>query len=282
MSPVSYYTMIKSKDKGFVFGIRLQMVRYALEKGIKATARLYGVSRNTVRKWLRRYSEGGTTGIVERSRAPGHIPHKTPKEVEEEILRHRRGKPYLGARRLKRDFGIPCSCGAINRILRQNGLIGKRRKKRAKRVSLRAVKDKLRPFERNCVDTKHLKDIPNYLAQMRVLGLPGYEYTMREMRLGAAFVGYANELSISHAKIFTEVVMDWIKRHGVELSGTRCYHDGGSEFIGSWNAKVKSAFIRKLEEYGVESFQIPKVTYNADVETFHRTILVLKALELRC
>ena len=42
MPPVSYYTMIKSKDKGFIFGVRLQMVRYDLESGIKAAVRKYG------------------------------------------------------------------------------------------------------------------------------------------------------------------------------------------------------------------------------------------------
>src|SRR3989304_4812842 len=100
MPPVSYCNMIKSKDKGFVYGVRLQMVRDALEKGIKPAMRAYGVSRNTVRKWLRRYQDGGTTGMVERSRAPHHIPHKKGKEVEEEVLSHRESKPGWGARML--------------------------------------------------------------------------------------------------------------------------------------------------------------------------------------
>jgi len=48
--------------------------------------------------------------------------------------------------------------------------------------------------------------------------------------------------------------------------------DGGSEFIGSWQAKEKSAFIKAVEAIGATHFQIPKVTYNADVETVHNTI----------
>ncbi|MBI5199164.1 MAG: helix-turn-helix domain-containing protein, partial [Nitrospirae bacterium] len=52
MSPIRYSTMVKSKDKGFLFGIRLQMVRDAIDKGIKPVARFYGVSKNTVKKWL--------------------------------------------------------------------------------------------------------------------------------------------------------------------------------------------------------------------------------------
>jgi len=69
--------MIKSKDKEFVFGIRLQVVRDALEKGIKPTARWYRMGKNTVRKWVRRYKVRGTRGMVEENRAPHHIPHKT-------------------------------------------------------------------------------------------------------------------------------------------------------------------------------------------------------------
>lgn len=40
--PVKYYTIAKSKDKGFLYSIKLQMVRDALEGGIKPVARLFG------------------------------------------------------------------------------------------------------------------------------------------------------------------------------------------------------------------------------------------------
>lgn len=169
MSPIRYSTMTKSKDKGFLFGLRLQMIRDALEIGIKPTARLYGVSKNTVKKWLRRYQQGGTSAIKDISKRPHNILHKTPEIVEQEIIRHRKSKPYLGARRLKRDFEIPCSHNATHRIMKQNGLIGLRKKKR---INLRHIKDTFKAFEGNSIDTKHLKDIPMYLQQIKVLGLP--------------------------------------------------------------------------------------------------------------
>ena len=272
MPPVSYCNMIKSKDKGFVYGVRLQMVRDALEKGIKPAMRAYGVSRNTVRKWLRRYQDGGTTGMVERSRAPHHIPHKKGKEVEEEVLSHRESKPGWGARRLKRDFDIGCSHGAISRILKEHGKIGPRKKKKKVRRDLREMKDKYRAFERNCIDTKHLYDIPVYWPQMKALGLPVYQYTFRDMKLGVMFLGYSEDLSLNHATLFTETIGSWLKGHGVETEKSVWQSDGGSEFIGSWQAKGKSAFIKAVETLGAEHFQIPKVTYNADVETVHNTI----------
>lgn len=271
-SPVRYYTMAKSKDKGFLYSIRLKMVRDALESGIKPVARLYGTSKNTVKKWLNRYKEKGTAGIVEESRAPHHIPHKTGKDVEEIVLKHRESKPGWGAKRLKIDFEIPCSHGAASRILKEHGKIKGRKKKKKVRNDLREIKDKFRSFEKNCIDTKHLCDIPCYFPQMRGLGLPEYQYTFRDMKSGAMFLGYSQELSISHATVFTKVIGSWLKDHGVKTDGTIWQSDGGSEFIGSWQAKRKSAFIKAIEMVGAEHFQIPKVTYNADVETVHNTI----------
>jgi len=220
MSPINYYTVVKSKDKDLVFSVRLQIVRDALEKGIKPIARFYRVSKNTVKKWLARYKENGTAGMIELSRVPHHIPHKTGKEVEEEVLRHRDSKPGWGAKRLKEDFEIPCSHGAISRILREYGKIKGRKKKKKVRNNLREIKDKFRSFERNCLDTKHLYDIPSYWVQMRALELPKYQYTFRDMKLGAMFLGYSQELSMSHSKVFVEVIGSWLKGHGVKTEGT--------------------------------------------------------------
>ncbi len=272
MPPVSYCNMTKSKDKGFVYGVRLQMVRDAMEKGIKPVARIYGMSKNTVRKWLKRYRDGGTTGMVEMSRAPHHIPHKKGRDTEEEVLRHRESKPGWGAKRLKRDFDIACSHGAISRILKEHGKLGPRKRKKKVRRDLREIKDKYRAFERNCIDTKHLYDIPPYWSQMKTLGLPVYQYTFRDMKLGVMFLGYSKELSLNNATLFTEVIGAWLKEHGVRTQSTVWQSDGGSEFIGSWQKKGKSAFIKAVEGIGAEHFQIPKVTYNADVETVHNTI----------
>lgn len=269
---IGYYTMVKSKDKEFVFGVRLQIVRDALEKGIKPTARFYKMSKNTVRKWVRRYNKFGTKGMIEMSRAPHHIPHKTPKEIEKMVLAHRETKPGWGAKRLKREFDIPCSHGAISRILKKHGKIKQRRRKRKKRNDLREIKAKFRLFERCCIDTKYLCDIPVYWPQMEVLGLPKYQYTFRDMKSGAMFLGYSTELSLNHATIFGEIIGNWLLKHGVKTEGTVWQTDGGSEFIGSWNTKDKSVFIKRIESIGIKHFQIPKVTYNADVEAVHNTI----------
>src|SRR3954466_15468574 len=55
-----------------------KIVAYARTHGLKAAAREFGASRNTIRKWLRRYVPGQPSSLVEKSRAPKTCPHKTP------------------------------------------------------------------------------------------------------------------------------------------------------------------------------------------------------------
>ncbi|MCD6506412.1 helix-turn-helix domain-containing protein [Candidatus Poribacteria bacterium] len=46
----------------------------AQEAGISKAAELFKTSRNTVRKWLKRYHQYGEGGLKDRSRGPKNIP----------------------------------------------------------------------------------------------------------------------------------------------------------------------------------------------------------------
>ena len=63
--------------------------------------REYGIARKTGEKFKRRFHEHGLPGLQDRSRAPGCIPHKTPPELVEVIVAHRRQHPTWGPRKLK-------------------------------------------------------------------------------------------------------------------------------------------------------------------------------------
>jgi len=244
----------------------------ALKQRIKPTARYYGVSRNTVRKWLRRYQEARIDGLQEKSRAPHHIPHKTPAAVEQKVVRLKRRLKRFGSRRLVRDYAPGCSHGAFDRICREHKLLRRRKRKRERRNDLRAIKARYGFARRTCNDTKHLRDIPEYWVQARKLRLPWYQYSHRDVRTGTMFLGFADELSLSHAAAFTEVLVAWYRLHGVRLKDSVWHHDGGSEYIGSWQAKEPSAFQRVLAGARIRGLEIPKTTYNAEVETIHNTI----------
>jgi transposase-like protein len=69
---------------------RLRLVESAKRIGIKPTARLFATTVPTVRKWLRRYERNGPSGLPARSRARYHQPHKTPANVEAQLVELRK------------------------------------------------------------------------------------------------------------------------------------------------------------------------------------------------
>ncbi|GAA2416874.1 hypothetical protein GCM10010404_89180 [Nonomuraea africana] len=66
--------------------------------GAKVTdvAGRYGVSRQSVHTWVRRYAEGGLAGLADRSHRPKAHPMQTPTAVEALICELRRTHPQWG------------------------------------------------------------------------------------------------------------------------------------------------------------------------------------------
>jgi transposase InsO family protein len=60
----------------------------------------YGVSRKTGYKWLRRFKEGGTEAMADRSRRPHSCPHRTPDHCVDAILEKKRRHPSWGAKKI--------------------------------------------------------------------------------------------------------------------------------------------------------------------------------------
>jgi len=267
-----YYQVTKKMSNAF--DLRLRMVRMAQTEGISAAARYYRTTRRTVQKWVRRHREGGLGALQSRPRAPKRIPHKMPRELEKKIVELRKKYPGWGARRLKTYFHLPCSQGAIYRVLRQNGLVHKRKKKWKKRRDLRKIKAALKPFEKLILDGKDLKDIEPYWPQMRFKRLPEYQYTARDVRTGTTYVGFSETKDSTSATIFVRCVLEHLAACGVDLSAVTVQTDNGSDLIGSANKKpsTTSAFEAMLDFLGVTHVRIPPAspTWNSDVETFHR------------
>ena len=262
----SYYEIYRMK--GERFRLRQRVVADARRMGVKAAARAHGCARNTVRKWLRRDVPGCSPALKGLSRAPKSCPHKTPAEVEAEVVRLRKMTGY-GAERLKREFNLPCGQKAIQRIIRQRGLTRPRKKKHATKKSLREVKKGWRLFEQICVDTKHLCDIPQYWPQMTGLGLPRFQYTARDVTSGLVFVAYADEISKTYATLFSAVVSEHLRDCGVDLAGIEWQSDNGPEFKDSPASPGLPSLVRSV---GSGHHFIPPgaCTWQGDVETIHR------------
>jgi hypothetical protein len=138
----------------------------------------------------------------------------------------------MGARRLSREHGLPCSHQVVSRVLRDCGLIQKRRKKHKKKKDLAQIKPPWKLFGQISVDTKDFSDILHSWPQRKALGLPRYQFTAREVRSGMMFLAYGQEKSASNAYLLIRLLLGHLRAVGIEMEGLRCQTDNGSEFIG--------------------------------------------------
>jgi transposase len=270
--PIPYYDLMRqSNDPRF---LRLRLVRFAQDHGIQPTARAFSVRRKTVRKWLRRYEEGGYPALLERSRAPKNPACKIPDSQRRRALELKRQLPSWGAQRIKDQFGLSISEKAIRKIWREAGLLKRKRRKHKTKQNLREVKKRWRLFEQIGVDTKDLDDIPELWPQIQRHHLPTIQYTARDVTSGTQFLAYAYERSLAYSTFWIQQLTDHLTTCGVELDGCRIQTDNGTEFVGSWNAKDDSAFTHAVQRTGATHHTIPPGahTYQADVETAHRLI----------
>ncbi len=271
-----YNDMIFQRSPHDQISIRQRIVRYAQKHGIKPTARYYHCSKNTVKEWLRRFEEKGAGALQNKSRAPHHCPHKTSKVIEEIIIKKRKEAPCYGPKRLKYfNPSLEISENAIYRILKEKGMLHKRRKKHQRKQDLRAVKAKYKSLSHHQEDVKHLYDIPYYWSQMTSKGLPKYEYTIRDTKSGFTALAFANEYSEQYSTILTETYFRHLKSFDIELNEVIIQTDNGSEF-GSKKRNIKTpGFVNMIfEEYKASHQYIPPgcSNANADVESFHSTI----------
>jgi transposase len=274
MCPYTYYTIMrKSKDKKY---LRHQMIICAEANGIKETVRRFKTTRNTVRKWLRRWQGKGYAGLEEVSRRPHNSPLATPKREREKLVKLKKKYKRIGADTIKTIENLTTSPKTMRKIWRQEGIpSGKRRKKHVTKQNLRNVKKQWDLFQQIDEDTKDLTDIPEYWPQMKGKNLPTVEYTARDVTSGLTFCGFANELSLAHATLFAQYINYNFKKYGADLSKTTRQTDNGSEYIGSWQAKKSSSYTKMIESVKGQIHQtiFPGAhRWQADVETFHNLI----------
>jgi transposase len=254
--------------------VRLALVRFAREHGIKPAARAFAMSVRTVRKWFRR-ADGTLAGLKDHSRAPHRRPQRISTDTEAIILALKRRLPTWGAERLKRDFALSCSAKAIARVYRQNNLIRPRRRKHRAKHDLRAIKQQWPIFQQIDMDTKDLFDIPEYWPAMTSFGLPRCQYTARDVVSGLTFLAYAQERSLTYATLFADRILTHLKACGADPHAVTIQTDNGSEFVGSWQQKGPSGFTKRVEHsHHATHRTIPPGahTYQSDVETLHGLI----------
>jgi len=271
MCPYRYYDIMReSKDPR---QLRYQMVLSVEKRGIKATARSFQTSKNTVRKWHRRWRHEGYHGLEELPRRPHHSPNATPPAERWKLVALKQTYHRLGAEAIKTIEGLRRSSRTIRKIWRQEGVSSRsRRKKYRTKQNLREVKKQWNLFQQIDEDTKYLDDIPEYYPQMMARNLPRFQYTTRDVTSGLLFLGFAQELSLTNTTLFAEYINQELTACGATLSRTRRQTDGGGEYIGSIFAKKPSTYTTTVESItGQTHATIPPAAYTwqADVETIH-------------
>lgn len=267
------YTLTTSEGK---MALRLRIVETYRECGsLRETARRLSVSRNTVRKWVRRYQEFGEVGLQDRSRRPKRSPRRTPPEVEERVLRLRKERGW-GRRRIAHVLGLPE--GTVRHILRRH-LPREQRQRRKKRkvfYPARWAWEEERPFSLAQVDTKDILDKGTLGTRLwdhlRKHGLPRYQWTFLEARTRFRFLAYSRELSVVNGMGFVALVMSWLRAWGIE-GEVQWQEDWGVEFGGDNPIRLAELEEKVYRPFGARLCRAPKGRkgYQGRVERSHRT-----------
>lgn len=100
-------------------------------------ARRYGVSRQTIHDWLRRYARaGGVAGLVDHSCKPGSCPHQMAAATEARIVALRREHPSWGPQRLRHELTkegldpVPGRTSVYRALVRHSLVDPKKRRRR--------------------------------------------------------------------------------------------------------------------------------------------------------
>ena len=203
---------------------------------VSKTAKILGIDRKTVRR-----ARDGT--LEDLSRRPKNINNKTEKELENLIVSEAKETGF-GYKRLTKyllaKYGIEFSQNTVRAILKRNEVGRKRVKVRRGERSLYDY-EKLLPFEKFQLDTKHLLDknslpekVYNHIKQM---GLPVYEWNLIDVSTRTRFTAYSYRLNSSFGFLFIFFCLLWLRMHNV-TTDIEIRLDNGSEFCSGSRKKL--------------------------------------------
>lgn len=271
---------------------RLEMVRFANENGIKKAAKFYSCSKNTIKKWCRRYKVYGLKGLIDKSRKPKNSPNKIKQEdidkITEVSKNAKEKKKHITVRNVRKTANLKdYSDTTINRYI--NKAVGKKKNRKHNPSNGGDVswKKKLLPFQLIQIDIKYLTDIDNlkpYFASEKN-GFKGikckYQITARDVCTGSAIVAYCDDKSLTYTTIFLNTILyPFLKQFkGLDLKKVTIQTDNGTEFTNRYKktkgqSPKKSSFTIFVEDkFKRHKTNIPgHCTADSEVESFHWSI----------
>lgn len=228
-------------------------------------AERYGVTRQTVTAWRKRYEAGGLDALADQSRRPHSSPGRIAADVEALICEMRRHHRRWGARRiayeLKREIaGQAPSRSTVHRVLLRNGLVNTQEQQH-KRVYKRWA-----------------REAPMHLWQLDIVGgvflVNGREHKMlTAIDDHSRFVVAATVLPQPSGPAVCDAFLAAINRWGAPFE---VLTDNGKQFTGKFTRPlpVEVLFERICRENGITARLTKRrsPTTTGKVERFHRTL----------
>lgn len=231
--------------------LRLRCVEHAIKHGVAAAVEVFGRSRATVYRWLKRYDPTDLRSLRPRSRRP----HRTRKQqwtpAQEQAVRDLRHRyPREGKAKLHyrlRTAGLRLAESTIGRILaslKRRQLLTephavRERKRRPQRpYATRVPKDKRQPTEPGAMvqlDTMHLRPLPNVERR---------QFSAIDVVSRCAVFGVRASATAGTATAFLD---ELISRMPVPIQAIQV--DGGAEFM--------AGFERACEQRDIALYVLP-------------------------
>ncbi len=277
---IPYQHIYCSRNEKMLQHTRRQIVQYALAHSIRKAAKKFGVARNTVTLWVRRWKESPGAPLVDRepvtrARHPKQMDRETEMKIIRIVtLRLSRGQP-INISRLVREEKIPYSVNAVIRCLKRHGMYTV--KKRRGRI----VKKDLREFCRNLppglhlqIDIKYLTDIQTLKNSIMHKEIPLYQITARDRGSGLLWFCYTFEKSTTNTTLFLEYLLLHLQLHLGPDMPIRVQTDNGKEFTTWFDSDKETLFEQRLTHENIPHSTIPPgaCTHQSHVEASHRLI----------
>jgi transposase InsO family protein len=246
---------------------RYQAVLAVIAEGysVVEVASRWGVSRQTVHTWLRRYEERGLPGLEDRSHRPSWSPQQMPAHVEATVLEWRRTNPGWGPRRLLHELGkagiepVPSRSGVYRALVRSGLIDPTARKPRSRRWKRWERARPMELWQLDLVGGMVLADG----SELKIL--TGVDDHSRYC-VTAAVMPKATSRAVCTA--FTAA----LRRHGIP---SEVLTDNGKQFTGRFSKPpIEVLFDRICRENGIEhALTKPRSpTTTGKVERFHRSL----------
>lgn len=147
----------KSKDP---VDLRIEFMNRVMKgETVAELCREFGISRKTGDKFKQRFKRLGEAGLVDLSRAPKVIPHRTPPEVVKLLVEEKKRHPSWGPKKLKTTMEERLHCelpavSTIGDILERAGLVSKRGRRHAVPPQPTMLREAVAPNDVWCIDYK--------------------------------------------------------------------------------------------------------------------------------